>query len=141
MNKVSHKIPPEAFAVKWTGDILIKQLGTYTFYTTSFDGSRVFVDNQLIVDNSGVSAVCVTGVQGDSVFGNLALSTAVLRGTRQPRFAALSRFLLGCARVDHLTTRHATKSNLLYRTYSSKQFVCKYVDIFKEQKWNMLVSC
>lgn len=55
INKVSHKIPPEAFAVKWTGDILIKQLGTYSFYTTSFDGSRVFVDNELIVDNSGVS--------------------------------------------------------------------------------------
>ena len=55
LNEVSHKIPPEAFAVKWTGDVLIKQLGTYTFYTTSFDGSRVFIDNQLVVDNSGVS--------------------------------------------------------------------------------------
>ena len=64
LNEVSHKIPPEAFAVKWTGDVLIKQLGTYTFYTTSFDGSRVFVDNQLIVDNSGVSfCLCWRGSQ------------------------------------------------------------------------------
>jgi hypothetical protein len=53
INEVSHKIPPGAFAVKWTGDILIKLGGTYTFYTMSFDGSRVFIDNALVVDNSG----------------------------------------------------------------------------------------
>jgi hypothetical protein len=33
--------------------VLIKQSGTYTFYTSSFDGSRVFVENELVVDNSG----------------------------------------------------------------------------------------
>jgi hypothetical protein len=56
VNGVSEKIPPGAFAVKWTGEVLIKKAGTYTFYTSSFDGSRVFVDGELVVDNSGYHA-------------------------------------------------------------------------------------
>ena len=36
INQVSDKIPPGAFAVKFTGDILIKIGGTYTFYATSY---------------------------------------------------------------------------------------------------------
>jgi len=56
VNGVSEKIPPGAFAVKWTGEVLITKAGTYTFYTSSFDGSRVFVDGELVVDNSGYHA-------------------------------------------------------------------------------------
>jgi hypothetical protein len=36
------------------GQIKITEGGTYTFYSISDDGSRVVVDNQLVVDNDGL---------------------------------------------------------------------------------------
>ena len=41
------------FQAYWEGYINIPVAGTYTFYTSSDDGSMVFIDGQAIVDNSG----------------------------------------------------------------------------------------
>jgi len=48
--------PPELaqadeFSVRWVARLHIAERGTYTFYLTSDDGSRLFVDGKLIVDN------------------------------------------------------------------------------------------
>jgi len=47
------------FTVRWTGKILPLYTGTYTFYITSANARRVWIDNQLIVDkwlnNSGIA--------------------------------------------------------------------------------------
>jgi hypothetical protein len=45
--------PPERFSVTWRGSIVALAAGDYTFATTSDDGSWVYVDNQLVVDNGG----------------------------------------------------------------------------------------
>ena len=42
------------FAIEFTGYLKIEQGGEYTFYTSSNDGSRLFIDNKLVVDNGGV---------------------------------------------------------------------------------------
>ena len=46
------------FTARWTGKILPLYTGTYTFYITSANARRVWIDNQLIVDkwlnNSGI---------------------------------------------------------------------------------------
>lgn len=42
------------FAIKFTGAISIPKDGKYTFYTSSDDGSRLYLDGKLIVDNDGV---------------------------------------------------------------------------------------
>jgi len=39
------------FAVRWTGLVQPRLTDTYAFYTTSDDGVRLWVDNQLIIDN------------------------------------------------------------------------------------------
>ena len=39
------------FAVRWTGAINITTAGDVTFYTESDDGSRLYIDGQLVVDN------------------------------------------------------------------------------------------
>ena len=46
----------DEFAVRWTGKINISAEGTnpVIFYTQSDDGSRLYIDNQLVVDNPGV---------------------------------------------------------------------------------------
>ncbi|HET9317101.1 MAG TPA: PA14 domain-containing protein, partial [Vicinamibacteria bacterium] len=44
-------IGPDTFSVRWTGQVRAKVSGVTTFYTTSDDGVRLFVNNVLIVDN------------------------------------------------------------------------------------------
>jgi hypothetical protein len=45
---------PEAFRARWFGYLTVSAPGTYTFSTTSDDGSTVRIDGVLVVDNGGV---------------------------------------------------------------------------------------
>ena len=42
------------FAVRWTGQIRIDSPGLTQFFLGSDDGSRLFIDNQLVIDNGGL---------------------------------------------------------------------------------------
>ena len=42
---------PDTFSVRWTGRITAPVTGTYTFTTSSDDGVRLWVNNQLIINN------------------------------------------------------------------------------------------
>ena len=42
------------FAFNFTGFINVPSDGQYTFYTTSDDGSNLYIDNVLVVDNDGL---------------------------------------------------------------------------------------
>jgi PA14 domain/Dolichyl-phosphate-mannose-protein mannosyltransferase len=44
---------PEDFSVTWSGKLVILRGGTYTFSIDSDDGSSVYVDQQLLIDNPG----------------------------------------------------------------------------------------
>lgn len=41
----------ETFSARWTGKILAASSETYTFYTTSDDGIRLWIDNNLVIDS------------------------------------------------------------------------------------------
>ncbi len=41
------------FFVRWTGVLRVAKAGRYMFYTESDDGSRLFLDGKLVVDNGG----------------------------------------------------------------------------------------
>ena len=45
---------PDLFAFEYSGYINIPETDVYTFYTGSDDGSRLWVDNRLVVDNDGL---------------------------------------------------------------------------------------
>lgn len=45
-----------SFALRFTGVLRIDTPGDYTFYTTSDDGSRLYVNDELLIDNGGVHA-------------------------------------------------------------------------------------
>jgi hypothetical protein len=54
--------PPELgqndnFSVRWVGKLNIVERGSYDFYLTSDDGSRLFIGDSLVVDNWGVHAL------------------------------------------------------------------------------------
>jgi hypothetical protein len=46
--------PPALFTARWFGFITVWRSGTYTFATTSDDGSAVTIGGQRVVDNGGV---------------------------------------------------------------------------------------
>ena len=46
----------DLFAFRFRGYIDIPEYGFYTFYTTSDDGSRLYIGDQLVVDNDGLHA-------------------------------------------------------------------------------------
>ncbi|MEM7306862.1 MAG: PA14 domain-containing protein [Planctomycetota bacterium] len=44
---------PDHFSFRFRGFVLVPEGGRWTFYTTSDDGSRLYVDDELVVDNWG----------------------------------------------------------------------------------------
>jgi endoglucanase len=44
-------MPSDSFSVRWTGTIESRITETYTFYTQSDDGMRVYINNQLVIDD------------------------------------------------------------------------------------------
>lgn len=49
--------PPDTFSARWSGFLFVPQSGTYTLATTSADGSLLYVDDRLVVDNGGLHGV------------------------------------------------------------------------------------
>jgi alpha-L-fucosidase len=47
-------LPAEYFGLVYNGYITIRRAGTYTFYTTSDDGSKVLIDGTVVVNNDGL---------------------------------------------------------------------------------------
>jgi hypothetical protein len=45
------------FFVRWTGVLRVPTDGTYTIYTESDDGSRVYVESKVVVENGGLHAM------------------------------------------------------------------------------------
>jgi hypothetical protein len=45
--------PPETFSTRWRGYLAVARSGSYRFATTSDDGSWLYVDGRLVVDNGG----------------------------------------------------------------------------------------
>ncbi len=46
-------MPKDAFGLIYRGYVKIPEEGLYTFYTSSDDGSRLYINDQLVVDNDG----------------------------------------------------------------------------------------
>jgi putative heme-binding domain-containing protein len=51
---VPQKKQADRFALRFTGSILIPKAGKYTFFTRSDDGSRLYLDEKLLVNNDGL---------------------------------------------------------------------------------------
>jgi glucose/arabinose dehydrogenase len=48
--------PADNFAARYRGDMDIKKAGSYTFYLNSDDGSRLFIDGKMVIENDGLHA-------------------------------------------------------------------------------------
>lgn len=53
--------PVEQVGIRWTGFIRIPRDDLYAFYTTSDDGSRLWIGDRLLVDNDGLHPARETG--------------------------------------------------------------------------------
>ncbi|MCU0707723.1 MAG: PA14 domain-containing protein, partial [Pirellula sp.] len=51
---VPQRTEADDFALRFTGNITLPKAGKYTFYLASDDGSRFYLDEQMIIDNDGL---------------------------------------------------------------------------------------
>jgi hypothetical protein len=51
---VGASMPTENYAVVWSGMLNVQQAGDYTFYIKSDDGSHLWIDGSMVVDNGGL---------------------------------------------------------------------------------------
>lgn len=61
------------FAVRETGFLTVPTTGTYTLYLKSNDGSKLWLNGQLVIDNDGVHAMQEKSVTMDLLAGSYAL--------------------------------------------------------------------
>ncbi len=54
-------IGSDTFSVSWSGQIKADQTETYTFYATTNDGARLWVNNQLIINRWSAGSATTTG--------------------------------------------------------------------------------
>lgn len=57
--RINRMVPvvKDHFSIDWTGAIFVPVSGTYHFSTISEDGSEIYIDDQLVVDNRGIHEV------------------------------------------------------------------------------------
>lgn len=55
-HKPSQRLYRSPFGIEWKGYIFIEKSGTYQFATKSDDGSNIYIDGEIVVDNSGFHA-------------------------------------------------------------------------------------
>lgn len=67
VNSPSPELNTDGFSVRWTGRIQPRYSGNYTFYTTSDNGCKVWINDQLIID-------CWTARNSVSATGTIQLS-------------------------------------------------------------------
>jgi len=63
-NKFSHAVVPKLkdnFALRFTGLVKIPADGLYVFYTSSDDGSRLYIGEKLVVENDGLHGIMEMG--------------------------------------------------------------------------------
>jgi len=60
-------IPQDNFSVRWTGSVVPRAAGAYTFYLNADDGGKLWVDGELIIDTA-------VGTSGTEVSGTINLS-------------------------------------------------------------------
>jgi hypothetical protein len=62
------------FAVRWSGFLLVKTTGKYTFLIKSDDGSKLELDNKMIINNDGLHAIRARTAERKLQFGQHFLS-------------------------------------------------------------------
>ena len=100
------------FAFNFTGFIKVPSDGRYTFYTTSDDGSKLYIDNVLVVNNDGLHGA----VENSGTIGLKAGKHAITVSYFQQNGGSVLSVNYAGAGI----TKRAVPASVLYR-YSSQQ--------------------
>lgn len=66
---VPQRKQPDDFALRFTGNITVPTSGKYSFFIASDDGSRIYLDDQLLVNNDGLHGMVERGASIDLTAG------------------------------------------------------------------------
>jgi len=67
--EVPQRTEPDDFALRFTGNLTVPQSGNYTFSIASDDGSRVYLDGELLIDNDGLHGMVEKSASVDLTAG------------------------------------------------------------------------
>jgi len=95
------------YGLRFSGYISINQSGTYTFYTNSDDGSKLYIDGVIVVDNDGLH-----GVQ--EISGNKSL-TAGMHSIVVDYFEADGDVFLEASYAGPGVTKQKIPANVLFQ--------------------------
>ena len=73
----------EWFAIDYTGNIWISQAGKYRFTLESDDGSALFIDGRLVINNDGIHPVILKKGSNHLKAGKHSIRVAYFQGPRQ----------------------------------------------------------
>ena len=73
----------EWFAIEYAGMFKVREAGNYSLRLVSDDGSKLFIDDQLIIDNDGVHA---TRSRSASIYLDKSAHTIILQYFQGPRY-------------------------------------------------------
>jgi len=72
-------VPTDQFSARWTGEIEATMTQTYTIYSQSDDGLRVWINNQLIIDDWNDHATSEEYEQSGTILVLSTMKTGVMR--------------------------------------------------------------
>jgi len=49
--KPSFELPVDNFSVRWQGNLIVPEVGQYSFYVTSDDGVRLHINGEVVIEN------------------------------------------------------------------------------------------
>ncbi len=120
-------IAADTFSVRWAGQIQPLYSGSYTFYTTSDDGIRLWINGQRVVDNWTVHSSTVNQ-------GTITLSAGQKYSIRLEYFENGGDALAKLEWSSDLQTRQVVPATQLYPATSAS------VTEFNQGKWSSVLS-
>ena len=106
------------FAARWTGSIRIDVAETYTFYTSSDDGSRLYIDGNLVVNNDHQ--------YGYNETGTTVSLTAGYHDLRLEFFENYSSAVISLSWTPPGGVKELIPANVLYNQYGTDINVLNY---------------
>ena len=61
----------EHFAIRFRGELAVDTPGTYTFWLLSDDGSKLYINDDLVINNDGIHGITSTSSKGIDILAHL----------------------------------------------------------------------
>lgn len=131
------KFSENRFSVEWNGFVVIEKPGKYTFATASDDGSWLYINNQLVVDNGGFHGLVEVKGQIDLERGVYPIQVRYFQGGGYYRMDL--SWTLGAQPLENLPSRVLSPRAITYSQYQLSQRLDQWGILLRGIWWGTLL--